>query len=74
LSTKSGIGKEIAPSVTRAAVLLDTTAPTGFGQLGAIQSVAPSLGVEISAINIRVPGTGCDGAPTVAKMLAQICG
>src|SRR5262245_5107209 len=45
--------KEITPSVTRAAVLLDTTAPSGFGQLGAIQSVAPSLGVEISAINIR---------------------
>src|SRR6516164_9076680 len=45
--------KEIAPSVTRAAVLLDTTAPTGFGQLGAIQSVAPSFGVEISPINIR---------------------
>jgi putative tryptophan/tyrosine transport system substrate-binding protein len=45
--------KEITPSVTRAAVLLDTTAPTGFGQLGAIQSVAPSFGVEISPINIR---------------------
>ena len=45
--------KEIMPSVTRAAVLLDTTAPTGFGQLGAIQSVAPSFGVEISPINIR---------------------
>ena len=45
--------KEITPSVTRAAVLLDATAPTGFGQLGAIQSVAPSFGVEISPINIR---------------------
>jgi putative tryptophan/tyrosine transport system substrate-binding protein len=45
--------KEIAPRVTRAAVLLDTAAPTGFGQLGAIQSVAPSFGVEISPINIR---------------------
>ena len=45
--------KEIAPSVTRAAVLLDNLAPTGFGQLGAIQSVAPSFGVEIRPINIR---------------------
>jgi putative ABC transport system substrate-binding protein len=45
--------KEVAPRVTRAAVLLDSNSPTGFGQLGAIQSVAPSLGVEISPINIR---------------------
>jgi putative tryptophan/tyrosine transport system substrate-binding protein len=44
--------KEIAPRVTRVAVLLDTTNPTGFGQLGAIQSIAPSLGVEISPISI----------------------
>jgi putative tryptophan/tyrosine transport system substrate-binding protein len=45
--------KEVAPRVTRVAVLLDSNSPTGFGQLGAIQSVAPSLGVEISPINIR---------------------
>jgi len=45
--------KEIAPRLTRAAVLLDANAPTGFGQLGSIQSVAPSLGIEISPINIR---------------------
>ena len=37
--------KEVAPHVTRAAVLFDSSSPTGFGQLGAIQSVAPSLGV-----------------------------
>ena len=45
--------KEIAPHLTRAAVLFDANAPTGFGQLGSIQSVAPSLGIEISPINIR---------------------
>src|SRR5262245_7490914 len=45
--------KEIAPRVTRAAVLLDSASPTGIGQLGAIQSVAPSLGVELSPLNIR---------------------
>ena len=45
--------KEIAPGVARAAVLLDPLAPTGFGQLGAIQSMAPSLGVEVSPISIR---------------------
>ena len=37
--------KEVAPHVTRAAVLFASSSPTGFGQLGAIQSVAPSLGV-----------------------------
>src|SRR5262249_15484474 len=45
--------KEVAPRVTRVAVLFDSNSPTGFGQLGAIQSVAPSLGVEISPINFR---------------------
>ena len=45
--------KELAPRVTRAAVLLDPTNPTGFGQLGAIQSTAPSLGVEVNPISIR---------------------
>jgi len=45
--------KEVAPRVTRTAVLLDPTAPTGFGMLGAIQSVAPSLKIEISPINVR---------------------
>jgi putative ABC transport system substrate-binding protein len=39
--------KEIAPRVTRVAVLRDLT--IGLGQLGAIQSVAPSFGVELRA-------------------------
>src|SRR5262245_2284069 len=47
--------KEVAPGMTRAAVLLDPTAATGFGMLGAIQSMAPSLKVEISPINVRDP-------------------
>jgi putative ABC transport system substrate-binding protein len=45
--------KQIAPGVARAAVLLDPLAPTGFGQLGAIQSMAPSLGIEVSPISMR---------------------
>jgi putative tryptophan/tyrosine transport system substrate-binding protein len=32
---------------------IDSSSPTGFGQMGAIQSVAPSLGIEISPINFR---------------------
>jgi len=39
--------------VTRAAVLRDPTVPVSLGQLGAIQSVAPSLKVEISPLGVR---------------------
>jgi putative ABC transport system substrate-binding protein len=46
--------KEIAPRVTRVAVLRDLT--IGLGQLGAIQAVAPSLGVELRAGGLRDAG------------------
>ena len=45
--------KQIAPGVTRAAVIRDPASPAGTGQLGAIQSVAPSFGVELSPVNVR---------------------
>ena len=45
--------KEIAPRVTRAAVVRDPAIPTGTGQLGAIQSVAPSFGVDLSPVGVR---------------------
>jgi len=45
--------KQIAPSVTRVAVLRDPDIPSGIGQFAIIQSVAPPLGVEVSSINIR---------------------
>jgi putative tryptophan/tyrosine transport system substrate-binding protein len=48
--------KEIAPHVTRAAVLRDPAIPQGIGQFGAIQSVAPSLGLEVSPVNVRDAG------------------
>jgi putative tryptophan/tyrosine transport system substrate-binding protein len=44
--------KEIAPTVTRAAVLRDSTDNSVIGQLAVIQSVAPSVGVEVSPINM----------------------
>ena len=47
--------KEIAPGVTRAAVLRDPALPAGIGQLGAIQAVAPSLRIELSAVAVRDP-------------------
>jgi putative tryptophan/tyrosine transport system substrate-binding protein len=48
--------KEIAPHVTRAAVIRDPTIAAGAGQLGAIQSVAPSLGVELRPLGVRDAG------------------
>jgi putative ABC transport system substrate-binding protein len=48
--------KEIAPNVTRVAVLRDPAIAAGTGQFGAIQSVAPSFGVELTPVNVRDPG------------------
>jgi putative tryptophan/tyrosine transport system substrate-binding protein len=48
--------KEIAPGATRAAVLRNPAIASGSGQLGAIQAVAPSLGVELSPVNVRDAG------------------
>jgi ABC-type uncharacterized transport system substrate-binding protein len=45
--------KQVAPGVTRAAVLRDPTIASGIGQFAAIQAVAPSLGVELSPIDAR---------------------
>jgi putative ABC transport system substrate-binding protein len=45
--------KEIAPGVTRVAVLRDPTIPAGIGQFASIQSVAPSFGVELSPLDVR---------------------
>ena len=45
--------KEIAPSTTRAAVFRDPATTYGTGQLGAIQAVAPSMGVELKAFGGR---------------------
>jgi ABC-type uncharacterized transport system substrate-binding protein len=47
--------KQIAPSVRRAAVFRDPTTPTGMGQFGVIQSVAPSHSVELYPVNVRDP-------------------
>jgi putative ABC transport system substrate-binding protein len=45
--------KQIAPEGTRTAVLWDPTIIAGVGQFAVIQSIAPSLGVEVSLINVR---------------------
>jgi len=48
--------REIAPQLTRAAVLRDPAIPQGIGQFAIIQSAAASLGVELSPIGVRDAG------------------
>ena len=48
--------RQIAPGVTRVAVLRDPTIASGIGQFGAIQSAAPSLGLEAIPFNVRDAG------------------
>jgi putative tryptophan/tyrosine transport system substrate-binding protein len=48
--------KEIAPRVTRAAVIRDSTNPAGIGQFAAIQSLAPAHAVEVSPVVVRDSG------------------
>jgi ABC-type uncharacterized transport system substrate-binding protein len=48
--------KQIAPGVTRAAIIRDPAISAGLGQFGAIQAMASSVGVEVSALNVRDAG------------------
>jgi len=48
--------KEIAPNVTRVAIIRDTANPTGIAVFGVIQAMAPSLRVEVTSINMRDAG------------------
>ena len=48
--------KQIAPGVTRAAVLRRSRQPSGTGQFAVIQAVAPSLRVEVIPVNVRDAG------------------
>ena len=45
--------KQIAPGMTRAAVLRDPAVASGIGQFAAVQAMAPSLGVELSPVDAR---------------------
>src|SRR5207237_6100438 len=45
--------KQVAPNVTRAAVLRDPAIASGIGQFGAVQSARPSFGPDASPVNVR---------------------
>jgi putative ABC transport system substrate-binding protein len=74
--------KQVAPNVSRAAVLRDPSVSGGLGQIGAIHAAAVALGTEISAINVReaaeiersiatFAGTPNGGVIVIASGLAQ---
>ena len=48
-----GLLKQIAPAVTRAAVLRDPAITAGIGQFAVIPAVAPSVGLEVTPIDVR---------------------
>ena len=48
--------KQIAPGVTRVAVIRDPATPQGIGQFSAVHSLAPSLRLDVSPVNAREPG------------------
>jgi putative ABC transport system substrate-binding protein len=47
--------KQVAPGVTRVAVLRDSSNPSGMGLFGAIQAAAPSLGIELRPADVDDP-------------------
>ena len=47
--------KEMAPRVTRAAVLRDPVITAGMGYLAAIHALAPSIGVQVTPVDVRQP-------------------
>ena len=59
--------KQIAPEMKRVAVLRDPAVTGGIGQFAVIQSVAPSLGIEVSPINLRDAGDIERGVGTFAR-------
>jgi len=59
--------KEIAPGVTRVAVLRDTTLGSGTSQFAVIQAVAPSVRVEVSPVNVRDAGEIEQSVETFAR-------
>ncbi len=59
--------KQMAPQVTRVAVLRDAANIAGIGQLAAIQSVAPAMGAELAPINVRDAGEIKNAVSTFAR-------
>jgi putative ABC transport system substrate-binding protein len=63
--------RQIAPTITRVAVLRDAATPSGPGQFAAIQSVAPSLKIEVVPINMRDAGPDAGGVDSAVAAFAR---
>ena len=59
--------KQIAPRTTRAAVIREQANAAGIAQFGAIQALAPSLGVQVSPVNVRNANEIESGIATFAR-------
>src|SRR5262245_9961586 len=59
--------KQIAPGLTRVAVIRDPATPQGIGQFSAVHSLAPSLGLDVSPVNAREPGEIERTIPVIAQ-------
>jgi putative ABC transport system substrate-binding protein len=59
--------KQIAPRVTRAAVIREQANAAGIAQFSAIQALAPSLGVQVSPVNVRNVNEIESGIATFAR-------
>ena len=59
--------KEIAPAITRAAVIRDPAISAGLGLFGAIQSAAQSLALEVNPVNVRDPSEMERGIASFAR-------
>jgi putative ABC transport system substrate-binding protein len=64
--------KEIAPSVTRVAVIRDNTTAAGVGQVSAVQTVASSLYVELAVMNFRSPADLESAVAAFARPLSAL--
>ncbi len=60
---------QLAPSVTRVAVLRDTAIPSGMGSSASSRRMAPSLGVEVNPVNLRDAGEIESAVSALARAL-----
>src|SRR5215813_9187644 len=67
ISAKLELLKEVAPNVKRVGVVRNPTITAAIGQFGAIQTAAPSLGLEVSALNVHDIGEFESAVATFAR-------
>jgi putative ABC transport system substrate-binding protein len=59
--------KQVAPGLTQVAVIRDASSSAAIGQFAVIQALAPSLGLEVSTVNVGKPGDVDRGVTAFAR-------